>query len=38
MLAIRILAALHTGQRPLGGMTQSMRSLQPQLQLSFPAM
>src|SRR5262245_41887945 len=37
MLAIRILAVLQTGQIPVGGMTQSMRSLHPQLQLSFPA-
>ena len=38
MFAMRILAALHTGQMPVGGITQSMRRWQPHLQLSIPAM
>src|SRR5262249_15994741 len=36
MLAMRILPALQTGQIPVGGMTQSIRSLHPQLQVSLP--
>src|SRR4051812_19115427 len=38
MFAMRIFAALHTGQIPVGGITQSMRRWHPQLQLSMPAM
>src|SRR6185369_5381904 len=37
MFAMRILAALQTGQIPVGGMTQSMRRWQPHVQLSMPA-
>src|SRR5665213_804208 len=37
MFAMRILAALHTGQIPVGGMTQSMRRWHPHVQLSMLA-
>src|ERR1700759_4998542 len=37
MLAIRILAALQTGQMPFGGITQAIFKWQPQLHCSLPA-
>src|SRR5579862_2585231 len=37
MFAMRIFDALHTGQIPVGGITQAMFRWQPQLHWSFPA-